>query len=190
MFILPWAMERLLKLGGKPVIEGHTTHFHLKPLMRVITWSLAAGAAAVFWYGTRTFTADTTSAVTMLICSVAFLVLAATCLGEIVLDDEGIHYHRAVLRDCSIAWRDLSHFEKKEVHNYKTHISSTNYIFCGAGGERIEATNMAFDIEDLLRCVQQRHACPEQPTKRRTRTMFKSPAIRPRSDRPSRSDRK
>ena len=190
LFFVPWAMQSLFKLGGKPVIEGKTIHFRLKPLMRATTWSLAASAAAVFWYGARTLSADTTSAVTMMICSVAILALAATCQGEIVLDDEGIHYHRAILRDCLVAWPDLNHFERKEVSNWRTQVSSTNYIFLGESGARVEANSMAFDVEDLLRCVQQRHACPEKSPNTRIRTMFKSPSIhRPKADRASRSDR-
>jgi hypothetical protein len=190
LIIGPMALEFLFKLGGKPVVEGTTIHYRTKPLMRGLVWLAVAGAMASAWFGIDDMRVDSFSSCIALVFAIALIIGAAMFLGEIVLDDEGIHCHNSVLRDRSIPWRDLDYFEVQNESNWRTSVSSKSYVFRSVNGETVGASSMMFDVEDLLRRIRERHACPEKPMQVRQKTMFKSAAVpHRRSDRPSRSNR-
>jgi len=158
-----WGLGKLLSLGGKPEQRGTAIYYNVKPMMRVIIWVSAIASLVAIWSGIQGFRhANTALGVIFLSIGVTFLLIAAICPSQIILDEPGMVWHRGIRPDVAIPWAELTHYETIIIPRSMT----TNYFFRGANGQTIVVSSTGFDVTDMLERIRQRQPCPQQPFKR------------------------
>jgi hypothetical protein len=167
--VFPAFVRWLLSLGGTPEAQGIATVYQIKPMMRFMSWIAAAGGVALCWQAYVSWGQGVGAALTELTVAVACFFLAIMVPSQVILDEEGIRYHRILCRDAFVSWRDLNHVEKRTVYARGTMGNSTVYFYRGSNDASVPVDAMGFSAEDILQRVRERHKCPEQPYRKRYR---------------------
>jgi hypothetical protein len=157
-------MRSLFDLGGAPEESGATVHYRIKPMMGITLWIIALAGLVAVWSGVGDIRNNhVASGILLIVIGIAAMALMMMGQCEVILDQIGIRCRSLICRETVIAWDDLSHFERF----YNVRAVTTTYFIRSKTGTTIGIGDSSFDVANLLRRIEMRHALPERPYKRK-----------------------
>ena len=161
VILIPWAAKKLFVLGGTPKEMGATMRYRMKPARSLLLWIFVLVGLTAVWSGISN---------NHIGFGLIYIVLGVGCIGlltlaqhEIILDQTGIRDNSLICGETSIAWDDLSHFERLYNPRSDTH----TYFIRSKTGTTIAMGESSFDTSDLFRRIEKHRILRELPYKRR-----------------------